>query len=34
MPFRPLREKEAEKLVLYGVLSSLKRTWAEEDNQR
>ena len=27
MPFRPLREKLAEKPVLYGVLSLLKRTW-------
>ena len=25
MPFRPLREKEAEKFVLYGVLSLLNR---------
>ena len=26
IPFRPLREKLAEKPVLYGVLSLLKRT--------
>ena len=26
IPFRPLREKDAAKLVLYGVLSLLKRT--------
>jgi hypothetical protein len=26
MPFRPLREKDAERFVLYGVLSLLNRT--------
>ena len=31
IPFLPLLEKEAERFVLYGVLSLLNRTWVKRD---
>jgi len=34
MPFRPLREKDAERLVLYGVLSLLNRILADDQRMR